>query len=68
MLFVKKLHVAKTVNSDEASAQAVVDVVIVVGDLVSDVGDLRFKSRLVLVQKTLAEIAKLFGVVCRAMF
>ena len=39
-------HLAQVVERDQPGAQAVVDVVVVVGDLVGEVGDLRFERRL----------------------
>jgi len=49
MLLAKELYVTKTIDGDQAGAQAVVNIVIIVGDLVGDIGYLRFKSGLLLV-------------------
>ncbi len=51
---------------DQAGAQAVVDVVVVVGDLVGEVRDLRLEARLPALEETLAQLAELARVVERA--
>ncbi len=49
----------------QARAQPVVDVVVVVGDLVGEVGDLRLEARLALLQEALADVTQLAGVLER---
>ena len=54
-------------EGDESRAQAVVDVVVVVGDLVGDVGELRFEPRLRAVEEAPTDVAELARVLQRAM-
>ena len=49
----------------QARAQPVVDVVVVVGDLVGEVGDLRLEAWLALLQEALADLAEPAGVLDR---
>ena len=51
---------------EQAGAQAVVDVVVVVGDLVGEIGDLRFERRPPLLEEALADLAQLARVRHRA--
>ena len=53
---------------NEAGAQTVVHVVIVIGDLVGKVGDLRLQARLVFFQKALAKFAQFRRMLGRTMF
>ena len=48
-------HVAQAVERDQSGAQAVVDVVIVVRDLVGEIRDLRFEAGLAALDEALAE-------------
>ena len=57
---------AQLFQRDQSGAQAVVDIVVVVGDLVRQIGDLRFERRLLLAEKTLADHAELLGIGKRA--
>jgi len=61
----KQTHLAQIAHADELCAQAVVDIVVVVGDLIGKVGDLRLEPRLAPVDESLAELAKLAGVAQR---
>ena len=54
-----QLHFAQVLERDQAGAQAVVDIVIVVGDLVGEIGQLRLETGLLAIHKALAHIAEL---------
>ena len=64
----KQADLFQLLKRDQARTQTVVHVVVVVGDLVGEVGDLRFKTRLLLEDEALAHIAKLTRIVQRAVF
>ena len=49
----------KLLERDQAGAQAVVEIVVVVGDLVGEIGDLRFERRLPALDEALAQLAEL---------
>ena len=51
---------------DEPRAQAVVDVVVVVGDLVGDVRELRLEARLAALEEAATDVAELARVLERA--
>ena len=59
--------IRQLVERDEAGAQAVVDIVIVIGDLIGHIRDLRFERRLPASEKALAEIAEPARVFTRTM-
>jgi hypothetical protein len=48
----------KLFDREQTGAQAIVDVVVVVGDLVGEIGELRFERRLPPLYETLANIAQ----------
>ena len=50
---------AELLELEQAGAQPVVDVVVVVGDLVGEVGDLRFERRPAFLEEALADVAEL---------
>ena len=52
-------QIAQLVERDEAGAQAVVDVVVVVGDLVGKVGELRLEPGLLALDEPPTEVAEL---------
>src|SRR6185437_15072232 len=64
----EQAYFAQILEIDELGTNAVVDVVIVVGNLVGQVGDLRFEAGLAPVEETLTELAQLAGVTYRTMF
>ena len=67
VLLGEQAHVAELFDRDELRAQPVVDVVIIVSDLVGDVGKLGLEAGLVLLDKTppqLAEFGGLLGAQC----
>ena len=62
VLFAEERHLGQRRDVEQAGAQAVVDIVVVVRDLVGEIRDLRLQRRLAAVQKTLAERAEPPGV------
>ena len=60
-------HAASSLERDQSGAQAVVHVVVVVGDRVREIGDLRLEARLPALEEALPEIAELARVRERAM-
>ena len=66
MLTAEHPHVAQAAHIDQTRAQPVVHIVIVVGDLVSNVRDLRFESGLTSLEKSLAKLPELARIARRA--
>ena len=60
-------HGFELFQRDQTGTQAVIHIVIVVGDLVGQIGDLRFQRGAAIVQEALAQLAQLGGVLRRAM-
>ena len=52
----------KLVQRDQARAEAVIDIMVVVGDFVGQVGDLRFQRRLPTFEKSPANITQFLGI------
>src|SRR5882672_8097941 len=63
----KQGNLIELCQAQQPRAQAVIDVVVVVRDLVGEICDLRFERRLVTRDKTLAKFAQLACVLKRAM-
>jgi len=66
VLAAKNADLPQLVDRDQPRTDAVVHVVIIVCDLVGEVGELRLETRLSAREKALAEIAQLAGVCRRA--
>ena len=60
-------HLEQLLHADEPGADAVVHVVIVVGDLIGEIGELRLQPGLLAADEALAELAESQRVVVRAM-
>ncbi len=58
-LAAEEAGLAQLIEADQLRPDAVVDVVVVVGDLVGHIGDLRLEAGLGALQETLAEVAQL---------
>ena len=56
-------HGTKLFQGEQARAQPVIDIVVVIGDLVGQIRKLRFKAGLLLVEKQLSHIAQPAGIV-----
>jgi hypothetical protein len=67
ILFAEQLATAKLFKIQQPRAQAVVDVMIVIGDLIGNVGDLRLQAWLPLFQEAGAQVTQLSRVASRAM-
>ena len=52
-------HLEQLLDADQAGADAVVDVVVVVGDLVGEIRELRLQARLLPADEALAQLAEL---------
>ncbi len=50
---------AQLLETDQARAKSVIDIVVVVGDRIGDVRQLRFEARLLAFQEALADVAEL---------
>ena len=61
VLLGEQAHLTELFDCDEFRAQAVVDVVVVVGDFIGDVGQLGLETRLALLDKTPSELAEFGG-------
>ena len=57
-------HLFELFQRDQPGTQAVIDIMVVVGDLVGEVGDLRLQRGTAIVQEALADVAQLRCVVC----
>jgi hypothetical protein len=68
VLALEQRHCAQVIERDELRSQPIVKIVIVVRDLIGDVGDLRLKRRLLAFDETLTEFAELARIVERTMF
>ena len=63
----KDRHRIELFEGDQTRAQAVIDIVVVVGDFVGQVGKLGFEGGLVTLKETASDFAESFGVLVRAM-
>jgi hypothetical protein len=54
----KQRHCAQLLDAQKAGTQTIIDVVVVVGDLVGDVRDLCFESRLRVIEEALPDLTE----------
>src|SRR6185437_13933698 len=62
----EQTHLAEACHIDQAGPESIVDVVIVVGDLIGQIRDLRFEARLLTTDEALAHIPELARIAERA--
>ena len=64
----KQRHRCELRNLEQTGSQTVIDVVVVVGDLIGQVGDLCLEAGLPLQQESLTQLSKLSGIFGRTVF
>jgi hypothetical protein len=63
----EQTHVQQLGDFDHPGADAVIDIVVVIGDFIGQVGNLGFEAGLLPVEEPLADIAEFAGIAHRAM-
>ena len=66
VLAAEHAHFVQCRQVDQLRADAIIDIMVVVGDLVGEIGDLRLEPRLLALEEALAQLAQLARIAHRA--